>query len=121
MKKILVIDDEAPFRKSIQIILKLKGFEAITAENGLVGLQLAKEKIPDLVISDIMLPSLDGYGVLKALRENPTTTNIPFILISAYDEWTHRCRARQLGAEDYLAKPFELAELMQAISTYLAD
>jgi DNA-binding response OmpR family regulator len=121
MKTILVIDDEAGVRECLEVILSLQGFNTITAENGLVGLQLVKEQIPDLIICDLMMPEMDGYKVLRSLREDPTTTSIPFIFVTADDDWTHRCQGIELGANDYLPKPFMPTELLKIISTYLAD
>ncbi|HAZ46884.1 MAG TPA: DNA-binding response regulator, partial [Cyanobacteria bacterium UBA11371] len=81
MKKILVIEDSKPFRNQILKQLESKGFYTIAAENGFDGIKLAKEQLPDLVICDILMPDLDGYSVLIALRQNPDTAIIPFIFV----------------------------------------
>lgn len=121
MKTILVIDDEAGFRECLEVLLSVQGFNAITAENGLVGSQFVREQLPDLIICDLMMPQLDGYEVLKLLRDDPTTTSIPFVFVTANDDRTHRCHSRELGANYYLPKPFMPTELLKLISHYLAD
>jgi CheY-like chemotaxis protein len=83
MKKILVVEDAHSLRKDILEMLGFEGFEAIGAENGLVGVQKAREHLPDLIICDIMMPELDGYGVLEELRKDPVTATIPFIFLTA--------------------------------------
>ena len=93
----------------------------MTAENGRVGLQIVKHQIPDLIICDLMMPELDGYGVLRALREDPTTSDIPFIFLSANANGASHRRGMELGADCYLTKPFMPAELLKAISIYLTD
>lgn len=119
MKKILVIEDEAQVRDNIQEILELEDFQTITAENGLVGIQLIKEQAPDLIICDVMMPELDGYGVLRALRQNVATATIPFIFLTAKADKSDLRQGMELGADDYLTKPFTPAEMLQAIATRL--
>ena len=120
MKNILVIEDDDQVRENIAEILELEDFEAITAENGFVGVQLAIEKLPDLIICDVMMPQLDGYGVLKALRQNPATAAIPFIFLTAKAERHDLRQGMNLGADDYLTKPFTPDELRQVIAIRLA-
>ncbi len=119
MKKILVIEDNAATRNLFLECLKSKGFHAIGAENGLVGVQQAKEKLPDLIVCDIMMPELDGYSVLTALRQNPVTAVIPFIFITAKTTRNDIRKAMELGVDDYLTKPFTPKELLDAIATQL--
>lgn len=119
MKKILVIEDNAATRNLFLECLKAKGFHAIGAENGLVGLQRVKEQLPDLIACDITMPELDGYGVLTALRQNPDTAVIPFIFITARTARNDIRKAMELGVDDYLTKPFTLKELLAAIATQL--
>ena len=119
MKNILIIEDEAQIRNNIREILELSEFEAIVAENGLQGLQLAKDKHPDLIICDLMMPELDGYGVLTQLRQDITTATIPLIFLTAKSQWSDLRRGMELGADDYLTKPFQANELLQAITTRL--
>ena len=120
MKNILVIEDDDQVRENIEEILELENFEATTAKNGFVGLQLAIEKLPDLIICDVMMPELDGYGVLKALQQNPATAAIPFIFLTAKVEHHDLRQGMNLGADDYLTKPFTPDELRQVIAIRLA-
>ena len=120
MKNILVIEDDDQVRENIAEILELEDFEATTAENGFIGVQLAIEKLPDLIICDVMMPELDGYGVLKALRQNPATAAIPFIFLTAKAERHDLRQGMNLGADDYLTKPFTPDELRQVIAIRLA-
>lgn len=119
MSKILVIEDEEPVRANIQELLENEGYETLTAENGLVGVKLACEHLPDLIICDIMMPELDGHGVLNALRQDPVTATLPFIFLTARAERADLRQGMQLGADDYLTKPFTRAELLTAVSTRL--
>lgn len=119
MKKILVIEDMPSLREEILETLECLEFEPIGAENGRIGVQLAQLHAPDLIICDIMMPELDGYGVFKSLRENPETASIPFIFLSAKADKTDIRQGMNLGADDYLTKPFTIAELSEAISARL--
>lgn len=115
MKKILIIEDEDFIRETIQDILDAEGFETDTAENGQVGVEKAKSFLPDLVISDIMMPLLDGHGVIRELKKNETTAQIPFIFLTAKSELKDLREGMELGADDYLNKPFTADELINAI------
>ncbi|MCU0516910.1 MAG: EAL domain-containing protein [Oscillatoria sp. Prado101] len=120
MFKILVIEDEALVRANILEILDSSGdFDALGAENGLIGVRLAREHRPDLIVCDIMMPELDGYGVLDALRADPATAAIPFIFLTAKADQGDLRFGMNLGADDYLTKPFRRSELLLAISTRL--
>ncbi len=119
MKKILVIEDGAETRNLFLECLKAQGFYTIGAENGLVGVQRVQEELPDLIICDIMMPQLDGYGVLTRLRQDPVTTIIPFIFVTAKGTRNDIRKAMELGADDYLTKPCTLDELLKAITTQL--
>lgn len=119
MTKILVIEDEDQVREIILEMLEAEEFNAIGAENGSVGVQLALEQIPDLILCDVMMPELDGYGVITALRQNPATETIPFIFLTAKASKPDIRQGMDLGADDYLTKPFTLNELLAAISTRL--
>lgn len=116
MKTILLIEDNTLVRLSISNFLTLKGFNVIEAKNGQLGLQLAKEQPPDLILSDINMPQLDGYGVLEALRKDLRTANLPFIFISAEICSLSCRRALQLRANDFLTKPLDNSELLEAIA-----
>ena len=119
MNTILIIEDEPQIRENIQEILDLEGFATITAEDGWQGLQMAEQHQPDIIICDLMMPRLDGYEVIKALRQKPVTAEIPFIFLTAKAEHRDLRQGMELGADDYLTKPFEAHELLQAISTQL--
>lgn len=119
MTKILVIEDELEVRENILEILKAEKFEVIEAENGFAGTRLAIAKQPDLIICDVMMPQLDGYGVLRVLRQNQNTATIPFIFLTAKSEKADWRLGMELGADDYLIKPFSTQELLAAIAARL--
>ncbi|HEY9848090.1 MAG TPA: response regulator [Leptolyngbyaceae cyanobacterium] len=121
MRKLLIIEDEEIIRESILDILNVKGFNAIGANNGRVGLQLVKEFVPDLILCDVKMPELDGYQVLKILRENPSTARIPLIFITARSTEDVVFQTEMLGADGYLIKPFSTANLLEIISIYLKE
>ncbi|MDZ8238940.1 MAG: response regulator [Nostoc sp. ChiQUE01a] len=119
LKKILVIEDDNVTRNLYLKGLKAKGFDTIGADNGLAGIQEAQEQIPDLIICDIMMPDMDGYTVLTALRQNPLTAIIPLIFLTGSSTKADLRRAMELGADDYLTKPSTLDELLRAIASRL--
>ncbi len=119
MKKILIIEDDTIMRENIAEILELAHYHVSTAPNGRAGSALAKEHRPDLIICDIMMPELDGYGVLHVLSKDPKTASIPFIFLTAKAEKSEIRRGMELGADDYLTKPFEDTELLNAIESRL--
>jgi len=119
MKTILVIEDEEFVRENILELLDAEGFEAFGAENGKIGFELAKVKVPDLILCDVMMPGLDGYGVLTALRQDSVLASIPFIFLTAKASKSDLRQGMELGADDYLTKPFTRAELLGAIGTRL--
>jgi two-component system, sensor histidine kinase and response regulator len=119
MTKILVIEDEQSISDSIIDILEIDGFDTSAAENGRVGLQIAKEQAPDLILCDVEMPELNGHEVLTALHQDPATASIPFIFLTAKSERSDLRQGMGLGADDYLAKPFQAEELRQAIATQL--
>lgn len=119
MKKILVIEDEDFVRENILDLLDAEGFEAIGAENGQIGLNLAKDMIPDLILCDVMMPGLDGYGVLTAIRQDALMASIPFIFLTAKAAKADFRQGMELGADDYITKPFTRAELLGAIASRL--
>lgn len=118
-KQILVIEDNREMRENIQEILELANYQVVTAENGKVGLLKAKEVLPDLIICDIMMPEIDGYEALYLLSKNPTTTNIPFIFLTAKSDRSDWRKGMNMGADDYLTKPFKDMELLEVIETRL--
>lgn len=119
MKKILVIEDELEVRENIAEILQLSGYEVFKADDGLSGVETALTNIPDLIICDITMPRLDGYQVLHSLHRHPRTSNIPFIFLTASIEKEQVRRAMTAGADDYLTKPFEGIELLNAVESCL--
>jgi CRP-like cAMP-binding protein/ActR/RegA family two-component response regulator len=119
MKKILLIEDNLEIRENTCEILSLAGYNVLTAENGKVGVEIAKRDKPDLIVCDIMMPELDDYGVLHILSKNPETSSIPFIFLTAKTEKTDIRKGMNLGADDYLTKPFDDTELLNAIETRL--
>ncbi len=116
MTTILVIEDEPEMRRNLQTLLKLEQFRVLTAENGRRGLELAQAEKPDLILCDVMMPELDGHGVLAALRERPETRHIPFIFLTAKGEKADLRSGMNLGADDYLVKPVTRADLLGAIA-----
>ncbi len=115
MKTILLIEDDADVRDNTAEILELANYRVVKAENGKRGVDAARKEHPDLVLCDIMMPELDGYGVLHMLGRAPETAEIPFIFLSAKAERGDVRRGMELGADDYLTKPFEESELLNAI------
>ncbi|MFT4152859.1 response regulator [Parafilimonas sp.] len=119
MKKILVIEDNDEVRENIAEILELANYNVITAPNGKTGAETAIKEIPDLIICDIMMPVLDGYGVLHLLNQHAETYGIPFIFLTAKSEKADLRKGMELGADDYITKPFDGIELMKAVEIRL--
>jgi CheY-like chemotaxis protein len=115
MKTVLVIEDNLEIRENTAEILELAGFRVITAENGKEGLLIVSAEYPDIVLCDIMMPGINGYQVIKKLRDNPLTAGIPFIYVTASAEKADVKFAMDLGADGYVRKPFDIADLMEAI------
>ena len=115
MKKILLVEDDTSLRENIAELLELSGFSVYSASNGRIAVDMAKKNLPDLVLCDIMMPEMDGYGVLEQLSSDQNTRHIPFIFVSAKTEKQDVRRGMNLGADDYLTKPFEEEELLTAI------
>ena len=119
MKSILVIDDNRDIRENTAEILEMAGYKTMTAENGKKGVETALKEKPDVIVCDIMMPELDGYGVLHLLRKNQETQNTPFIFLTAKTERTDFRKGMEMGADDYVTKPFEDIELLNAIEMRL--
>lgn len=115
MTKILVIEDEELVRENLLDLLEAEDFETIAAANGKIGLNLAFSEVPDLILCDMMMPEIDGYGVLTTLRQDPLTATIPFIFLTAKSAKADFRQGMDMGADDYLTKPFTRAELLSAI------
>jgi CRP-like cAMP-binding protein len=118
-KTILVIDDNTDIRENTAEILELAGYKTFTAENGKQGVEVAVKQKPSVIVCDIMMPELDGYGVLHLLRKNPETQNIPFIFLTAKTERSDFRKGMEMGADDYITKPFEDIELLNAVEVRL--
>lgn len=119
MKSVLVIDDNQNIRENTAEIMELAGYKTFTAENGKKGVELAVKEKPDVIICDIMMPELDGYGVLHLLRKNAETQNIPFIFLTAKTERSDFRKGMEMGADDFVTKPFEEIELLNAVEIRL--
>ncbi|MBW2962058.1 response regulator [Mesonia aestuariivivens] len=120
MKTILLIEDDTALRENTAELLELSDYQVTTAPNGKLGIEKALQEHPDIVICDIMMPEVDGYGVLEALAKNQQTQHIPFIFLSAKTEHKEIRKGMDLGADDYLTKPFDEEELISAVESRLA-
>ncbi len=119
MKKILLIEDDAVVRENTAELLELANYKVFTAANGKIGVAEAKKQLPDLILCDIMMPELNGYGVLQILSKEPETKHIPFIFLSAKTEHKDIRKGMDMGADDYIPKPFDESELFSAIESRL--
>jgi len=120
MKKVLLIEDDAVVRENTAELLELANYKVFTAANGKIGVSEAKKQLPDIILCDIMMPELNGYGVLQILSKEPETRHIPFIFLSAKTEHKDIRKGMDLGADDYITKPFDESELFSAIESRLA-
>ncbi|SHJ35394.1 response regulator [Pseudozobellia thermophila] len=120
MKTILLIEDDRALRENTEELLELSGYSVLTASNGQIGVEIAKKNLPDIIICDIMMPVLDGYGVLASLSADERTKQIPFIFLSAKTEHKEIRKGMDQGADDYLTKPFDEEDLISAIESRLA-
>ncbi len=119
MKKILVIEDEPEMRRNLTTLLRFQSYQPVAAENGRLGVEAARREKPDLILCDVMMPDLDGYGVLKALQTDTSLARIPFIFLTAKGEKDDLRNGMDLGADDYLTKPVANADLVRAIEARL--
>jgi DNA-binding NarL/FixJ family response regulator len=119
-KKILIIEDQAPMRRNVALMLELEGYATCVAENGRVGIEVARKERPDLILCDVMMPELDGYAVVQTLREDASFANTPFIFLTAKSDRGDVRIGMNFGADDYLTKPVVRDELLIAIETRLA-
>lgn len=120
MKTILLIEDDTALRENTAELLELAQYKVYTAPNGQLGIEVAKDRVPNIIVCDIMMPEVDGYAVLEAISMNPDTAHIPFIFLSAKTEHKEIRKGMDLGADDYITKPFEEEELISAIESRLA-
>jgi DNA-binding response OmpR family regulator len=121
MKKILVVDDEDDILQFLELVLREKGYDVVTAAGGQEALTRAQIEKPDLVLLDIMMPQLDGWEVLKLLRVDEETASIPVAMLSARTEAKDRVQGLQEGAVDYICKPFALQELLEKIGSIFSQ
>ncbi len=119
MKKILVIEDEPEMRRNITALLRFHDYQPVAAANGQEGIEAARREKPDLILCDVMMPELDGFGVLQAMQNDAVLSRIPFIFLTAKGEKDDLRGGMNLGADDYLTKPVANADLVQAIETRL--
>ncbi|MEE9437464.1 MAG: response regulator [Saprospiraceae bacterium] len=119
MKKIIVIEDNTDVRENLVEILELSGYEVFEAENGKKGVSKILEIKPDLILCDVMMPELDGFGVLKIVNSNPEIADIPFLFLTAKTEYSDLRKGMGLGADDYITKPFDDVDLLTAIELRL--
>lgn len=115
MKTVLIIEDESALRKDIAELLQFENYRPIEAENGLEGVEQARRHRPDLIICDISIPELNGYGVLETLRTDQTIPHIPFIFLSARTDRQDIEKGMAMGADDYLTKPFTIQHLLSTV------
>jgi CRP-like cAMP-binding protein/CheY-like chemotaxis protein len=118
-KKVLIIEDNNDIRENVVEILELAGYQVFDANNGKKGVEIALKEIPDIILCDIMMPELDGYGVLYMLNKNPDTAAIPFIFLTAKAERLDLRKGMEMGADDYLTKPFDDMDLLNSIESRL--
>lgn len=119
MSKILVIDDDPSINELIKINLELIGHTVIQALDGIKGFALAKQELPNAIVLDIMMPEVDGYTVAQRIRQNPSTKNIPILMLTALSQLKDKVRGFDIGVDDYLVKPFEMEELKVRIRAIL--
>lgn len=115
MKTVLIIEDNLEIRENTTEILELEGYRVLSAENGKDGIEMAGKVKPDIILCDIMMPEVDGYEVIRALKANRSTATIPFIYVTASGEKSEVQLAMDLGAGGFIRKPFDTKELMQVI------
>ena len=119
MATLLIVEDETPIRTNLRQLLQLEGHQVIEAASGEAGLAAVGRQRPDLVLCDILMPGIDGYAVLAALRGNPDTASLPFIFLTASANRNERDQAIARGADEYLVKPVRIAEVLAAIEAVL--
>lgn len=119
MTKILIIEDELPVKENLTELLEAEDFEVFSTDNGILGILWAQENLPDLIICDVMMPQINGHEVLDELRQWPITASIPFIFLTAMADKNDIRKGMELGADDYLTKPFTREEVLGAIAARL--
>ena len=120
-EKILVVEDDPGALRLAQYVLQYEGYEGLTATNGLVGLKKAQTEQPDLVVLDVMLPGIDGFEICHRLRANPQTAQLPILMLSAKAQAVDKATGLKVGADDYLTKPADAAEIVRRVKKLLAE
>ncbi|MEM1323587.1 MAG: response regulator [Bacteroidota bacterium] len=120
-KRILLIDDHSPNLENLTEILEMEGYQVFFSHNGEEGILLTKAQLPNLVISDIKLPGIDGFELIKQLKANPSTQQIPILLLSAFSEKSMINKGLELGAKGYLVKPFGMEEMLITVQKIITD
>lgn len=120
VKRILLIEDEPEFRQAVRIRLEANGYAMIEADNGLAGLEAARNQAPDLIILDVMLPKMDGFKVAQALKSDPKHKHIPLVMLTVMSQAKDLKLGKAVGADAYLTKPFQPQELLDMIACLLA-
>ncbi|MCP4650835.1 MAG: response regulator [PVC group bacterium] len=118
-KKILIVDDEADLVKVVKMRLKVSGYEPLTATSGAEGLEVAKKETPDLILLDVSMPEMDGYQTLEKIKADSQLADIPVIMFTAHSQADDIANAAQLGAVDYIVKPFNHLTLLEKVRTWL--
>ncbi len=121
MKTILIIEDNNDIRENIAEILELENYRVFAAANGIDGISMALNLVPDIILCDIHMPGTNGYEIFNALSKNPITASIPFIYVTASAEKTEINFAREMGASDYISKPFHVEVLLDTISRFVKE
>lgn len=116
MHSILIIEDDTTLLGNMELILQMEGFSTCTACDGIAGIAMVREKHPDLILCDILMPGMDGHAVLETLKQDTTLADIPFIFVTALDDRVDVRRGMSAGADDYLTKPFTAEELLAAVT-----
>ena len=119
MKTILLIDDNYFILENLTEYLEIEGFKILVANNGKMGVELAREFIPDLIICDVLMPQMDGHEVLRLLLDTAKTYEIPFIFSTSMSEKIERAEALELGADDYIIKPYDLETLLAMAKAWI--
>ena len=121
MKKILIVDDEVDIVETISFMLKAKGYETLTANDGEEGLRKAKEENPDLIVLDVMMPKINGYKICRLLKFDTKYKNIPIVMVTARGQAQDIAIGEETGADEYITKPFEFNELYEVIKKHLGE
>lgn len=118
-KRILIVDDEPDLVETLRFPLEMEGYQVLVADNGEMGLNLARKERPDLIILDLMLPKLDGYKVCRLLKFDERFKKIPVLMVTAKTQEKDRLLGKETGADEYIPKPFDIEQLLEKVKTYL--